>query len=236
LVERSVVPADQGFQISCRELVEQRVVPTEVGLRVTFGAREMRHAAAGNDRGPQTHGGDDPRDRLAKGVTALHRRLRRQISIDVDRQHRVLDVQMGERYSHRVVDLCGAAEGWVEALPVEFPNQRETDFARNLPVEASASKLALGYVPDMDREGRGGLMEKLLRVVVRKNDPKIGRQGLQRGADLRSDRADPLDRISVLGLGHGKELRGMRQHRPADHSRIDGSDLCHRLQTLVSRS
>jgi hypothetical protein len=73
-------------------------------------------------------------------------------------------------------------------------------------------------------------MEKLLGMVIRKNDPEIGRQGLQPGADFGRRGPHPLDRVAVFGFGHREELRGVRQHRPADHGRIKRMALHHSLQ------
>ena len=230
LIERGFVPADQRFQIAGAQLSHHRLVPGELRMRITLGAGEMRHAAARHDRCPQTHRGNDARYRLAKGVAALHRRLRRQVGIDVDRQDRVLDAEMGERDAHRVIDLGNAGEGRVEALPIQLPDEFQTDLARNLPAEIPAREPALGHVPDMDRERWCRLMKKLLGMVVRKNDPEIGRQGLQPGADFGCYRLDPLDRVAVLSFGHREELWGMGQHRPADYGGVKGSALHHQLR------
>jgi hypothetical protein len=70
----------------------------------------------------------------------------------------------------------------------------------------------------MDREGRCGGVKELLGVVVGENNPEIGAQRSEPGADLGRRPLDPLDGASIFGLGHCEELRGVGQHRPADHA------------------
>jgi hypothetical protein len=73
-------------------------------------------------------------------------------------------------------------------------------------------------------------MKELLGMVVRKDDPEIGCQGLQPGTDLGRRGPHPLHHIAVLGFGHREELRGMGQHRPTDYARTKGSALHHQLR------
>ena len=147
LIERGFVPADQRLQIAGAELSHDRLVPGELRMRITLGAGEMRHAAARQDHCPQPHRGNDPRQCLAKGVTALHRRLRRQVGIDVNRQDRVVDAEMGERDAHRVIDLGNAGESRVEALPIQLPDEFQTDLARNLPAKLRPANMPSAASP-----------------------------------------------------------------------------------------
>ena len=124
-----------------------------------------------------------------------------------------------ERNADRIVDLGGRAEGGVEILPIELAHQREADFARHLPMKLAAGKLAGGLAADMYGEGRRGIVEELLGVIVGEDDPEVGLERAQPLPDLGRDRAHALDVRLVLGLGHGEELRGMRQHGAADDGR-----------------
>jgi len=116
-----------------------------------------------------------------------------------------------------------------------LPDKFETDLARNLPAEIPARKHALSRVADMDRERWGRLMKELLGMVVRKDDPKFGRHGLEPGAYFGRHRLDSLDRVAILGFRHREELRGMGQHRPTDNAGIHGSALHHLAPGLVLR-
>jgi hypothetical protein len=213
-IEGGFVPADQRFQISGCELVEDRFVPGEFRMGITLGAGEMRHAAARQDRRLQAHRHDDPGHRLAEGITALHCRLRRQVGVDIDRQNRIRDAEMRERNADRVIDLGDAGEGRVETLPIHLSDELETDLARNLPVKFAAGECASGLVAHLDGKGRRPV-EKLLGMIVRKDDPEIGRHRLELGTDFRRYRSDALDRSAVFGLRHREELRGVGKHRPA---------------------
>jgi hypothetical protein len=55
-------------------------------------------------------------------------------------------------------------------------------------------------------------------MVVGKDDPQIGAQRLELSTNLGGRLFNPRDRASVLGFRHRKELRGMWQHRPANHA------------------
>lgn len=85
-------------------------------------------------------------------------------------------------------------------------------------MKLATSKLAPCLFADMDRKGECGSVEELLHMVVGEDDPQIGAQRSQSGADLGRRRLDALDRVAILGLRHREELRGMRQHRSADHA------------------
>ena len=61
-------------------------------------------------------------------------------------------------------------------------------------------------------------MKELLGMVVGEDDPQIGAQRLELSTNLGGRLFDAGDRASVLGFGHRKELRGMGQHRPANHA------------------
>src|SRR5207245_7093944 len=106
---------------------------------------------------------------------------------------------------------------------VELAHQRKADLARHLPMEFAAGKLAGGLAADMYREGRRGIVEELLGVVVGEDDPEVGLERAQPLPDLGRDRAHVLDVRLVLGLGHGEELRSMRQHGAADDGRDHSS-------------
>ena len=134
----------------------------------------MRHAAARQDHGLEPERGDGARHRLAERVAALHGRLRRQIGVDVDRQHRAGVAEMGERNADGVVDLGGAGEGRIEILPVELAHELEADLARNLPVEFAAGEFAGRLAADMHGEGRRRGVEELLGVIVGEDDPEVG--------------------------------------------------------------
>src|SRR5712671_6540536 len=124
----------------------------------------MRHAAARQNDGLEPHGGDGARHRLAESVAALHGGLWRQIGVDVDRQHRAGVAEMGERNSDRIIDLGGAGESRIEALPVELADELEAYLARYLPVEFATRELPTRLAADMDREGRRRMVEELLGV------------------------------------------------------------------------
>ena len=73
-------------------------------------------------------------------------------------------------------------------------------------------------------------MKELLGMIIRKDDPEIGLQGLQPVADFSRYPADPLDRVAILGFGHREELRGMGKHRATnnawgDYAAVKGSAL-----------
>ena len=166
--------------------------------------------------------GDGARDRLAERIAALHGRLRRQIGVDVDRQHRIGVAEMGQRNADRVVDLGGRGEGRIEILPVELAHQLEADLARDLPVEFAAGEVAGRLAADMHGERRRRVVEELLGVIVGEDDPEVGLQRPQPLADLGRDLPHVLDVRLVLGVRHGEELRRMGQHRAADHGRHHG--------------
>ncbi len=183
----------------------------------------MRHAAARQDDGFQAHRGDRAGDGLAERIAAFHGRLRRQIGIDIDGQHRVGVADMGQRNADRIVDLGCAGEGRIEILPIERPHQLEADFAWNPPAELAPGEFSGGLAAHMDRERRRRLMEELLGMIVGEDDPEIRLQGPQPLADLGGDGLDVLDIGLVLGVRHREELRRMGQHRSADHARHHGS-------------
>ena len=222
VVELGFVIADQGFQISRREFFQNAPVPGEFGIRVAVGAGKMRHAAARQDHGFQAKRGDGAGDRLAELVAALHGRLRRQIGVDVNRQHRAGVPKMGERNADGVVDLRRRTKGRIEILPVQLAHQFEADFARNLPMEFAAGEFARRLAADMDCERRRGGVEELLGVVVGEDDPKVGLECAQPLADVGCDLAHMGDQRLVLGVGHSEELRRMGQHGAADHGRHHG--------------
>ena len=170
----------------------------------------------------QAHRGDGARHRLAEGIAAFHGRLRRQVGVDVDRQHRSGMAEMGQRNADGVVDLGGRAERRVEVLPVELAHQLEGDLARDLPVEFAAGEVAGRLAADMHREGRRRGVEKLLGVIVGEDDPEVGLERAQPLADVGGHLPDVLHDLLVLGLRHREELRGMGQHRAADDGRIHG--------------
>ena len=125
------------------------------------------------------------------GVAALHGGLRRQIGVDVDRQHRIGVAEMGERNADGVVDLGGRGEGRVEVLPVELAHDLEADLARDFPVEFAAGEFAGRLAADMDGERRRGVVEELLGVVVGEDDPEVG---LERPQLARRSRPRPRAR------------------------------------------
>ena len=147
LIERRLVITDQRFQIPVGQLCEDRLVPSEFRLGIALGPGEMRHAPTGHDRRSQAHCRDDPPYRLTEGIAALDRRLRRQVGIDVDRQDRVLDTEVSERNADRVIDLGGAGEGWIEALPIHLPHDFDADFARDPPAESRPANEPLASPP-----------------------------------------------------------------------------------------
>ena len=107
----------------------------------------MRHAAARQDHGLKPERADAARHRLAEGIAALRRRLRRQVGVDEDRQHRIGEAEMGQRDADRIVDLGGAGEGGIEILAVEFADQLEADLAWDLPVELAAGEVPVASPP-----------------------------------------------------------------------------------------
>src|SRR5262249_7369994 len=76
------------------------------------------------------------------------------------------------------------------------------------PMKSATSELALCLVADMDREGRRGSVEELVYMVVGEDDPKIGAERPQSGADLCRRRLDALDRVGILGFGHREKFTG----------------------------
>jgi hypothetical protein len=126
---------------------------------------------------------------------------------------------VSEWNADRIVDLGGRGEGRVEILSVELSHQRKAGLARDLPAKLAAGKFAGGLAADMDREGRRGIVKELFGVIVGEDDPEVGLERAQPLPDLGRDRAHVLDVRLVLGLGHGEELRGMRQHGAADDGR-----------------
>src|SRR3546814_3870049 len=62
-------------------------------------------------------------ERLAEGMAAFHRGLRRHVGVDVERQNRPADVQERQRNAERVVDLGGAGEGRIEPLLLQIADQ-----------------------------------------------------------------------------------------------------------------
>jgi hypothetical protein len=109
---------------------------------------------------------------------------------------------VGQRDAERVVDLGDAGEGWVETLAVHLADDREADLTRRSPVKLTAGELAFGVVTDMDRERRGRGVEELFGMVVGEDDPQIGVQHPQPGADLGRRSLDALDRAVVVGFRH----------------------------------
>ena len=151
----------------------------------------MRHAAARQDHGLQAERRDGARHRLAELVAALHGGLRRQVGVDVDRQHRIGVAEMGERDADRVVDLGGRGEGRIEILPVELAHDLEADLARHFPVKLAAGEFAGRLAADMDGERRRGGVEELLGVVVGEDDPQVGLVRAQPLADVGRDLRAP---------------------------------------------
>jgi hypothetical protein len=70
----------------------------------------------------------------------------------------------------------------------------------------------------MNRERGSRGVEELLGMVVGKNNPEVGLERTQPAADIGRDVAHMRDHRFVLCLGHGEELRRVRQHRATDHS------------------
>src|SRR5215471_12658574 len=99
---------------------------------------------------------------------------------------------MGQRDAERVIDLGSAGEGRVETLRVHLAHDLEPDLARDAPMKLASRKFAIGLTADMDREGRCGSVEELLRMVVGEDDPQIGAQRPQSGTDLARGRFDAL--------------------------------------------
>src|SRR5215472_15282994 len=131
----------------------------------------MGHAAARQYDRVEPHRADDAGQGLTQGPAALHWRLRWQIGIDIDRQNRIGDLEMGQWDAERVIDLGGAGEGRVETLRVHLAHDLEPDRARHAPMKSAASEVTLCLVADMDREGRCGSVEELLDMVVGEDDP-----------------------------------------------------------------
>src|SRR5271166_5856938 len=123
-----VIP-DQRFEIASGNPCERLAVPGKVGRGVAFSPRVMRHAAARQHHCRHPYRADDARQGLTKGVAALHRRLRRQVGVDIDRQNRVGDLEMGQRDTERVIDLGDASEGRIETLGVHLAHDLEPDLA-----------------------------------------------------------------------------------------------------------
>jgi hypothetical protein len=126
---------------------------------------------------------------------------------------------VGERDADGVVDPGSRGERGIEALAVERAHDLEADRARDFPVKFAAGKLAAGLAANVDREGRADVVEELLGVVVGEDDPEVGLERLQPRSDVGRDLTHVLDIRLVLGVRHGEELRRMRQHGAADHSR-----------------
>ena len=125
--------------------------------------------------------------------------------------------KVGQRNADSVVDLGGRCECRIEILPVQLPHQFEADLARYFPMEFSAGKFTARFTTDVNRERRSRGVEKLLGMVVGKDDPEIGVERPQPAANIGRDFAYMRDHGLVLCLRHGEELRRMRQHGPADH-------------------
>ena len=107
-----------------------------------------------------------PRHRLAKLVAALHCRLRRQIGIDVDRQHRIGVADVGQRNADGVVDLRRAGEGRIEVLSIKLADDFETDFAWHLPMKLPAGEFAGRLAAHMNRKGWRSVVEELFGMIV----------------------------------------------------------------------
>ena len=84
-------------------------------------------------------------------------------------------------------------------------------------MEFPAGKFAGRLAADMDGERRRGGVKKLLGMVVGEYDPEIGIERTQPLADIGGDFADMRHQRLILGVGHGEELRRVRQHGAADH-------------------
>src|SRR5260370_16177635 len=111
----------------------------------------MRHATARQYDGLQSERSHGAGHGLTESVAAFHGRLRRQVSIDINRQHRAGMTEMSERNADGVVDFCRRGECRIEILPVQLPYQLEGDFGRNIPMKFSAGKLAGRFATDMNR-------------------------------------------------------------------------------------
>ncbi len=220
VVEFGFIIADQGFEIAGFELCQSELVPAQLRIAVAVGAGEMRHAAARNHGRAQAHCRDRTCDRLTESIAALHAGLRRQIGIDVDRQDRRGDAEMGQRNADRVIDLRGRGERRVEALAIKFLHQLEADLARHFPAEFVAGEIAGGLAADMDREGRRRIVEELLGVIVREDDPQIGIESVQLLADIGGGLLDAHNRVFVFRVGKREELGCVREHRSADDRRF----------------
>src|SRR5262249_58967711 len=116
-------------------------------------------------------GRDGGRDGLPKGIAALHGRLRRQVGVDVDRQHRARMAEVRQRNADGVIDLGGRGEGRIEILPVKLAHQLEGDLARYLPMELPTRKFAGRFASHMDGEGWGRGVKELLSMIVGEDDP-----------------------------------------------------------------
>ena len=89
-------------------------------------------------------------------------------------------------------------------------------------MEFPPGKFAGCLAADVDCERRRGGVKKLLGVIIGKNDPEIRIERTQPLADVGGDVADMRHQRLVLGIGHGEELRRVRQHGAADHGRHHG--------------
>src|SRR5689334_12387402 len=115
----------------------------------------MRHAAARQYHRFQSERGDGSGYRLAEGIAALHRWLRRQIGVDIDRQHRPGMTEMGQWDADGIIDLCRRGKCRIEVLTIKLAHQLKPDLARNFPVKFSAGKFATGFTSDVNRKRRG---------------------------------------------------------------------------------
>ena len=220
-VEQVFLVTQQRLEAALLHRLQHRLVELERRVAVVVGARKMRHAAARHDDRSHPNRSEPARERLPESVAPLHGRLRRQVGVDEDRQHRgIANAQVRHRDAERVVDLGGAGERGIEPGAVEILDQRKPDFAGDIELELASRKGSPPHPAHVQGERRRDVGEELLRVVVADHDPDIGLERLEALADLRRHLLDAGDGRLVLGLGLGEELRGVRQHRAAEDGRV----------------
>ena len=151
-------------------------------------------------------------------MTAFHRRLRRHIGIDENRDHRdPRHIGEVERNPEGVVELGIAGKGGVVTVALDMAEQSERGLAGDRIAVAAPGKAAFGDGADMHHEAGRAMQQKLLGMIVADDKADIGFKCLQLLADIAQQSVNPFDDCRVLRFGDRPKLRRMGGADPANY-------------------
>jgi len=74
--------------------------------------------------------------------------------------------QDAQGYTYRVVDLGGAGEGWIKALPVHLSDEFKTDLIGHFAMKIAPGKSTSCFAAGMYRERRCRQVKELFRMII----------------------------------------------------------------------